>query len=212
MAETIINSNQVRQAGDSSSQTLLNKNQIAQSQGTLNAEIVGSLTNNNGIYSGFSKDNYIKLQTPFVPSNAFEIKIKFKFNYDMNNPLFHSCIDLNDSDRYGICLVIELGKINYFVSANGSSWLFDIYYNNSLSGDTDYWIKFGWSGTEYYCDLSIDGTTYSRVISFSSNTAPTSSIQYTTIGRYVDFGLNGTIDNNNTSITDNGTEYYLNII
>lgn len=181
--------------------------------GTLNAEIVGSLTNNNGIYSGFSENNYIKLQTPFVPSNAFEIKIKFKFSYKMNNPLFHSCIDLNNSGRYGICLVIENEKINYFVSADGSSWLFDMYYNNPLSGgDTDYWIKFGWSGTEYYCDLSIDGTTYSRVISFSSNTAPTSSIQYTTIGRYVTSGLNGTIDSNSTSITDNGTEYYLNIV
>ena len=184
------------------------------SSGTLNAEIVGTLTNNNGIYSGFSQNNYIKLQTPFVPSNAFEIKIKFKISsLYATNPLFHSCIDLNNSGRYGICLIVGSGgKINYFVSADGSSWLFDMYYDNPLSENTDYWIKFGWSGTEYYCDLSIDGTTYSRIISFSSNTAPTSSIQYTTIGRYVVFGIIGTIDNNNTSITDNGTEYYLDIV
>ena len=78
-SQTLIGANQVRQSGDSSSQTLLNKNQIASGSGTLNAEIVGTPTiSDDFILSNFDNSNYLKFNPANPSGNTFTFITKFK--------------------------------------------------------------------------------------------------------------------------------------
>ena len=76
--QTLIGANQVRQSGDSSRQTLLNKNQIAGGD----AEVLyltknGSPTINNGEVFDFSYSNYLIFNN-FNPSKHYSFKMKFQ--------------------------------------------------------------------------------------------------------------------------------------
>lgn len=192
----------------------------------LSGTIVGSLTNNNGILSNFSTNNYLRLLTAFNPSTSiWEVGMKFTTNND--NPqiaqqLFQSNINqtVASSNRYGICLGIRpqndqqgnSGKFDFFCSSTTNSWLFDIWGTHTILPNTTYWVKFGWTGTTYYLDYSLDGETYTRDISEQSTTPVYSSLVNTLIGIYLTVSLQhpflGTIDMMNCYIKINNTIWW----
>lgn len=174
-SQTLIGANQVRQSGDSSSQTLLNKNQIAQSQGTLNAEIVGTPTiSDDFILSNFDNSNYLKFVPTSPNNNVFEIRVKFRIA-DLTKK---GCIFMCSPDQKGIKLTYggdgagQNGLSFLVTDGSGASW------GNAAEGyratnvytvaNQWMWIKLGTLIDEnnnrfVYLEISTDGTNYTRI-------------------------------------------------
>ena len=184
---------------------------------TMYALIQGTPTVQDGRVSGFSSSNYLKLQEPIKPTGAFEIKLKFKISDNSKtNGLFHSSKTLSTgSGRFGFALVTASnGKLNFFASSDGSSWLFDkISASGLIQNNVDYYVKFGWTGTVYYVDLSTDDKIYNRVITYNSDVAVTQLIEYSSVGIYraIDniYPITNSIDLNRSYIKIDDTKYKL---
>ena len=138
-----------------------------------NFTVVGSLTVNTstGVATGFSLNNYLQLPEPFNPGNQpWEVQVKFSSDDVSQSPaIFHS-MTYKSGGIYGIVLDIWEGKFELGISNNGNSWLFAQSGTYTPQSNTVYWVKSGWTGTEYYLDYSIDGTNYTRDITITSST------------------------------------------
>lgn len=124
-SQTLIGANQIRQSGDSSSQTLLNKNQIAQSQGTLNAEIVGTPTiSDDFILSNFDNSNYLK----FNPANPYQKNWTITTKFRVADLTKKGCLFMCSPDQKGIKLSYgddgsgQSGMSLIITDSSGSSW------------------------------------------------------------------------------------------
>lgn len=67
----------------------------------------------------------------------------------------------------------QIYKNNFrcYLSSNGTSWDIanPVLGTTALSINTEYYIKFGWDGSNYYLDYSLDGDIYTRDIEITSN-------------------------------------------
>jgi hypothetical protein len=189
---------------------------VVKREGYVNYTKIGSPTINfdTGEVTGFSSSNYLKLPTAFNPTdNSWEIRFKFKTNSTIstNQKFFHSCSGTGSSGRFGIGAQIYNSKFNMFVSSNGSSWLLDEVGTYTPLANTTYWVKVGWTGTEYYFEYSTDGETYTRDITYSS-TSPICTMANSYIGIYSSASFEGpwlgSIYLSETSIYVNGSEWW----
>ena len=131
--------------------------------------IVGTLTYLEEYdYTNFTTDNYIKLDRPFDPgANPWEWKFKIKTGSSISNGNFIGAA----SNNYSIYLGTRSSgsKMKCWLSSNGTSWNIregvDIM---TLSTNTVYYMKFGYDGTNYYCEYSTDGETYTSAWTYTS--------------------------------------------
>lgn len=172
---------------------------------------VGTLTENNYVYSGFNPSNFISVTNPLNPANkTWEVKMKFTTGSNVNDyqALFHAGWARTDAGRYGIGFAITGNKFNFFNSNTGSSWLVAENTSEIVNSNTDYWVKFGFTGSLYYFDYSTNGSDYTRPISVSSTLGTYSPLIFTNIGAYqrtlVQQCFTGSIDMSQTSITVDG--------
>lgn len=125
---------------------------------TYNVNIVGNLTNNNGILSDFSTGNYAKLPTNFNPSNnSWEIVFKFTTG---NNFSSEVCIvSQTDTSWNGLKLDIDSGHlwfaVNFTDNTSGS-----ITSNTILNTNTTYYVKIIYNTTNYRMFISTDGINF----------------------------------------------------
>jgi hypothetical protein len=181
-----------------------------------NYTIVGNLTVNTstGVATGFSLNNYLQLPTPFNPANQpWEVQVKFSSdNISQSLALFHS-MPYKSGGIYGIVFDIEDSKFVFGISINGSSWLFAQSGTYTPQSNTVYWVKFGWTGTEYYLDYSTDGTNYTRDITYTSSTPAYQNNTATEFGlfswnSYEGRYLNGPLYLEDCYIKINGLEWW----
>lgn len=149
----------------------------------------GSLTNTDGVLSGFSTSNYAKLPTTFNPlSDTWEIGFKITTG-TLGTPQMY--FSRTDSTYYGVVLGIANTSKLYMAVASGASTLIgEIGGNTTLTANTTYYVKAEFTGSAYNLYLSTDGTTYnsentitSSTPIFSSATATLIGLQNTSIGR-----------------------------
>lgn len=125
---------------------------------TYNVNIVGSLTNNNGVLGNFSTSNYAKLPTNFNPSNnPWEIVFKFTTG---NNFSSEVCIvSQTDTNWNGLKLDIDNGHlwfaVNFTDNTSGS-----ITSNTILNINTTYYAKIIYNTTNYRMFISTDGMNF----------------------------------------------------
>lgn len=171
--------------------------------------VVGSPTIENGIASGFSSSNYLQLQQPFNPSNnKWEVFIKIQTSSSLTNAyFFRSSISAPSQEgRFGI--VVSTRDTKHFrlaISTDGTSFLLINDGTYTILTNTDYWIKFGWTGTEYYLDYSIDNITFTRDITCVESNGVYNGLTITQFGIYSYNNayrdpFNGSIDLNETYI------------
>lgn len=125
-----------------------------------------------GVVSGFSTSNYLQLPTAFNPgSSSWECIFKVRTGSDVttSQKWVHLCLGSGMNGRFGIGAAVNNSKFNVFLSSDGSTWLFDSFGTYTVLANTTYWLKIGWSGTEYYFEYSTDGTNYTRDISYTSS-------------------------------------------
>ena len=171
-------------------------------------DFVGSLTNNDGVVSGFSTEPaYVHMINDFRPlDNSWEINIKFttgavnteQYIIAGNPPVGGGCLDFRiTNSKFGLALSSCYYRFDIF-NSEGSY---------TVQANTTYWVKIAFSGTQYTLAYSMDGTTYTTDITVSSSTL---IYQYTPLMFGIDWnGDNfrvpflGSIDFNNTYITVN---------
>lgn len=186
-----------------------------------NFDIVGSLNVNEttSIISNFSTTNYLQLQTPFNPSSSsWEVLCKFTTaTVTTQQNIFKSGISAPAAaGRLGAGFEIYQSHFRISVSSNGTSWdlAHDLAGSYTVLANTTYYVKFGWSGTQYYLEYSTDGETFTRDITVSSSVSVYNNLGVTLLG------LNwwndayqapflGTIDLSGTKITVGGSDWWV---
>ena len=161
-----------------------------------NVTLNGNASVTDGVLSGFSNTSSYALVNKTFPStnNPWEFVIPFKVT-SLSSEQYIEC-----SNDYGIGFgVTTSGKLFWFISNNGSSWNVASGTDSSstISINTKYYAKLGWTGSLYYLDISTDNETYTRFLS-TSNSTPLRNTQFK-------FG----ISRSNASPLTNG-EIYLN--
>lgn len=138
---------------------------------------VGSPTITDNVVSGFSASNYLKLPQTFNPSSkTWEWSFKLTMGSDVSTTAYIlGCTDTSGS--HGAMFGMVYGKFTCWLSANGTSWniVTDGTTTTVLVAGETYYVKFGWTGSEYYIDLSTNGIDYEREYTLTSTTAVHSS-------------------------------------
>jgi len=138
-------------------------------------------------------DGYIVSDTVFNPGNRpWEVYLKFKTVSDISTAsdeyVFDSCVGTGNAGRYGICLYISNSHFVINATADGSSWSIGESSGGlgsyTVQGNRDYWVRFGYTGTQYYLDYSTNGTTYTRDITVNLSTPLYSGLSHTYLGVY----------------------------
>lgn len=170
----------------------------------------GATISPNFIASGFGQYNYVKYIEHFDFSKPWEFKCKvFRNDYDYGqdrNAFIYTSVESSSESFYsaGFGLFLGLG-FNFYFRVNGT--------NQGIGGgtvnvNTTYWIKCGWTGTEYYLDYSTDGETYTSIGTFQSTSSVTQTNDNIDIGSSVyvsGFYWKGTIDLKELSMTIDNT-------
>ena len=128
---------------------------------TYNVNIFGSLTNNNGVLSGFSSGNYATLSKTFNPSAQIALEIVFKFNSNdiSDEQIIFQMGNISTADGF-IDIEIYNSKL-YFEFDSENTQRCYIEGVTALSSNADYWAKLTYDGVNTYAlSLSADGITW----------------------------------------------------
>lgn len=209
-SQTLIGANQIRQSGDSSSQTLLNKNQIASGEKTLNlisvhdAQLDENYIFTNNQFGLWEDLRYFKTKdTVDIRNNANDIEFVIKFQI---NQFKLSSISVENA---------IFGYSGATLKAKGIGENLEVYFNNNYQNEqtmtinTWYWLKMTHTANsgvwKFY--LSDDGTNYNLLYEVQD----TSSVSTTVLnfgcieGESVhNVGLTGKIDFKETDVIING--------
>ena len=183
-----------------------------------NVTKVGSLTDNNGVLSGFSTSNYAKLPTSFNPaSNTWEIQLKFTTGNDVTTSKDYISANTNGQNNSCPFLFRILNSKFYLYASSTNNVSFDI--ANDVSGsytvqtNTDYVVNISFTGTNYILKYSTDdGATFTQDISITSSSKIYTS-DFTLIGAFVWNGgyenpIEGSLDLNGCYININGSRWW----
>lgn len=133
--------------------------------------IVGSLTNNNGILSGFSINNYAQLNTfpTFNSVSTFEAVAKIKMLTYPSESYVMIYASANGHPAFNL-YIYQNGNVAFDIG-NRNSWVVDSERGTKvLSLNTWYWIKVAFTGTQYILSWSEDGTTWTQDAAYSTTT------------------------------------------
>lgn len=159
-------------------------------------ENVGGLTDNNGVFSGFSTSKYLKLKEKFNPNAPWSINIKFRrLTTSYPTMIFgHSEPGLIQISIWETGLYLSLSTITSDWDIGSVSW------EGSFETDKDYWVKAEFTGTEYKMYGSENGKDYELKSTLNSSTSFVMPDELL-LGFCNGSCLNGTIDLNETFIT-----------
>ena len=188
---------------------------FAQDTSMRNITIVGSPTNNDGVFSNFSTSNRLVINQPFnTGNNTFEAIVKVTTGNDVSTTQYINSQAGIATGAFEIRLFN--GKFSLLISYNGEG-------ASSPNGETGagtytvltnttYWLKVKFTGSAYTLDYSLDGESYTNDVTINSSTT---IVQ----GRNIFFGSDytgssysdpflGSIDLNETSIYINDTLWW----
>ena len=174
-----------------------------------NFNTVGSPTITNGVASGFSNDDYLQLPQAFNPgNNPWEIKVKFSTDNSSTDRGILQCSS-DSSTRWGVVLLLSSNWTLWFaVSTDGANWNFSADTTQTLQPNSTYYVKIGWTGTEYYLNLSSDNETYEQCISIESTSHIYESLGHTRLGSYYIYPYTSSIDLKETYIKIDGADWW----
>ena len=174
------------------------------------ATIKGTLTENDGVFSGFSASNYLLTQDYISIDNTSNIEIVTKINisnYQDVNAL------LSTNTRYGFYLRINYTNHILCYLGNGSSFNIanGVAGSNTLDNNKTYYIKIKISNGSFSIMISEDNQTYITDNTFDISSLTTTQ-QYRInfgVGRNTSNYFKGSIDLNRSYIKLGSTKYKL---
>lgn len=180
------------------------------------AQMFGTITDNEGVLSGFSNGNYILGGYISIPAGAtWEYVTKLNSSDHSttnviggfgNQQLKSLSTDINTD-----------GTLSVFITSNGSNWDIANGARSSLTlnDNTDYYMKRYFTGTEYKVDISTTGAfsgeetnyiTVNSTTSIFSTNCPVDIAGWMNNGTFT--GFRGTIDLNGCYININGERWW----
>jgi hypothetical protein len=130
---------------------------------------VGSIVDDNGVLSGFSTSNYVKLPSAFSPNfNSWEFVRKITTGNDVS-----TVQGLTDGvGLINVASSIDSSKSRLYLSSNGSTWDISagILGTYTVLANTTYYVKISYNGSAYMLSYSTDGETYTTDITVPSST------------------------------------------
>lgn len=165
-----------------------------------NGIIQGTLTNINGILSGFGSHNYLDILTTFKNnSQPYEIKFKVTTGSDVTN----SQIILGDIEHSGGWVVLtiwmEEGKFHLFMSSDNVG-------THDVQANTTYYIKVIDDGNTTKLYYSLDDVTYTEDISTATRVG--SSVHFVVGTAQNSYYWRGSIDLKESYIKINGNIWW----
>ena len=175
--------------------------------GEKNYSIVGTLTNEDEVVSGFSTSSYVTAQDYLSQETTLD---SFEYVTAVYRTLttVDGCGLYTLGDSYGFKITVSgTNKVRLRVSFNGSSYAVDISTSQAISLNTKTWIKITYSSTDgYTVSTSTDGTTWTQGATSSSTARPyqygSSNVAY--IGLNGNTAYNGKIYLKDTYLNING--------
>ena len=127
----------------------------------LNGTIVGTLTNNNAVISGFSDSNYLLVNSYPTNITSFEVCMKVK-----PTSIATACFFGQKSNNYKTPQFYTSSSgshpFEFAISQNGSSWT-TITSSFVPTINTDYWVKGAWDGSYMELLYSTDGKNFTSL-------------------------------------------------
>ena len=176
------------------------------------ATIKGTLTENDGVFSGFSASNYLQLQNDIDTSKDWEFVVKF----DNTTSKYHSVILGSNSTANSIKIEVSYGtRFFIFLSSNGTSWniatgAYGL--TNAMSLGNTYYMKLTYSTTSgYNLYLSTDGKEWvSQYTNGATNPLYMTNSKFALGASLFDNNsLGGGIDLNRSYVKSQSTKYNL---
>ena len=175
-----------------------------------NITTYGTLTNDNGVVSGFSDVNYLRINQSFDFSKPWKIMTKIhtpadlttRYNDFLGNPVVQV-----GRFAIGISNTSQIFTFVFDLDADNSSWSNNA--NNTaytVLPNTDYWYMAEYTGSQYAQYYSLTGEENSYVENgVASESAPFTTVPYLNLGKYSNTVGNsayfdGTIDLSETFI------------
>ena len=187
----------------------------------LNVNKVGSLTDNNGVLSGFSTNNYAIFPNNFQPgTNPWEMVFKVTTGNDVITEQYVCAFQKGSTNETRYATRIYINRSSKFcisITYNGTAW--DIV-DNTTGGamgsytvlpNTTYYIKFQWTGSAYILSYSLDGENYTQDCYVASTTPMYNSCTYCPLGAWnsgVIATWLGSIDLKESYININGQRWW----
>ena len=182
--------------------------------GLINATEEGTLTNNNGVYSGFNSSSY--LQSTFIPDLTKEYEIIIPIYVTEHSSSERFFFATAASEHNGLNMMVKNGKL--FVAAGiGSSWIDAYYGTTDLQLNKWYWVKATYDGVNAYAYYTSDTGAFAgeEILELqATSTGKITSVAAINFGRSYPWNgstpFYGSIDMKNTSITIDGqtTNFY----
>ena len=189
-----------------------------------NVTLVGSLTNNQGILSGFSTSNYARIPQTFTPaSNPWEYCFEFTTGSDVTTTQIvtgdkNYYYSGSYAQRWGVFIEVREGEIQFICykgTANSSANPAFIQITTNVATNTRYKVRGVFTGTAYEMYLSTNGGVEVLIDSIASTTLVTISGENPYIG--ADYSGHeskiynpfiGTIDLKESYININGSRFW----
>jgi len=160
----------------------------------------GTLTDNDGILSGFSSSDYAKLPQIFDPvdSTNWEQQWKFTTGNDVSST---QRLQTTPDNYQGQTLLLFGNKMGWYATSNNYSYSWDIADGNSnkagsFLANTTYWLRVKFDGSQYTISQSTDGETFTNIITVSSSAKTRSNAVFTIGYGCYSYPFYGSVDMN----------------
>ena len=169
------------------------------------ATIKGTLTENDGVFSGFSASNYLKTQQVFSPQDkSWEMVFRFTIDSVSGN---QGIVSLAGNNAFSIFR--NSADILVFVSSNGTSWNVVSSTIFSATANTTYTVKIKFTGNEYII-YSLENNEWVVKKTVSSSAQIYGGLPFVFgASRNIDSPFSGSIDLSNSYIKIGATKYKL---
>lgn len=175
-----------------------------------NVCITGTLSNFDGVISGFSSGNYATIlkEIPFSTSTDFEMVLKINMTSVSGNI---SILGNNNDTVSGKGMVVRTingARLYCWGTTNGTAWTTNQFDTGIDLTTGDQYIKITYDGTQYTFSKSTDGETYTTGNSATSTPFTNYIVQLGNSGN-IYFLSNGSIDLKESYIKINGDNWWL---
>lgn len=174
-------------------------------KGSVNYTVLGSPTIVDGVVSGFSSGDYLKLPQVNSPTQLEGI---FCVN---TGALSTSSSYICRAENHRLSVYVQNRRVRVFFQTEEEDWDTFLIGTTSLANNTKYWIKFSIKAGEQKLWVSTDGISYTLEASLTKSTIYTENLIFD-IGVYSGGSSSsvwvGTIDLNETYIKVNGQPWF----
>ena len=169
-----------------------------------NYTVVGILTENNGVLSGFTANtNYASTSNTYQLGSNIELCVKFK----TSNDITEGQIIIASNDVPAFAIILTGGLFKYNISRGEYPW--DSFMGTySVQPNTEYYVKIIYNGVNYKGYVSVDGAIYTQDMSTTYTGSLLDCKLNIGVGNTLAAPFLGSIDLKGTYLNINGTKVW----